>query len=78
MLPHKMAKYHMTGEQVSKKEKGPRPSFSLQTVPVVAKMLPWQLTCSPFCDMNINSQESSLSPPRPPHYLFLPESPTPS
>lgn len=68
MLPHKMAKYYMIGEQVSKKEKGPGPSFSPQTVPVVAKMLPWQLTLLWY-----EHQLTRVEPfPSPPPTLLIP------
>lgn len=67
MLPHKMAKYHMIGEQVSKKEKGPGPSFSQQTVPVVAKMLPWQLTLL-WYEHQLTRVEPFPSPP--PHITY--------
>lgn len=62
MLPHKMAKYHMTG--TSEQERKGAQAFLSPRLPVVTKM---QLTYSPFCDRNNNLQELSLSPP--PHHI---------
>lgn len=73
-LPPKTAKHHRAGEQVSQKEEGPKPFFYQQPVTVIAKWFPWQLTCSPFCDINFNTEELSPTPaPRTP--TLLPESP---